>query len=77
LAKLNRHPEALAAFQAAIVTSHASFPMMQALSYRELATYAAAPSDVAAQASADMEAKLAEFDGRVTRIEFDDLYTYV
>jgi hypothetical protein len=80
LTKLNRHIEALDAYQAAITTAKQSYPMMEALAYRELAncdTSAAgclAPMRAAAaQAARDLEEKLKEFDGRLTRAEFDTL----
>lgn len=61
-----------------IQKSKASFVMIQALAFRELARYGAAPPDVAARANADMEASLATFDGRsgLTRPEFDALYRF-
>ena len=71
LAKLNRHREALTTFQLAVSKSHASFPMVQALSYRELSRYNSAPSDVAARARVDLKAKLATFEGQLTESEFD------
>ena len=37
LAKLNRHTDALASFQAAIEASKQSYPMIEALAYREMA----------------------------------------
>ena len=79
MTKLNRHPEGLAAFQAAIVTSKESYPMMEALAYRELANCNAtadAPANVlaaVAQAQIDLEEKLKEFDDRMTRAEFNTL----
>jgi hypothetical protein len=79
LTKLNRHTEGLAAFQAAIVTSKESYPMMEALAYRELANCNAAadaPASVvaaAAQAQIDLDEKLKEFDGRLSLAEFDML----
>jgi len=79
LTKLNRHTEALAAFQAAIVASKESYPMMEALAYRELANCNAAVGapaammEAAAHAGRDLEAKLKEFEGRLTRAEFDTL----
>lgn len=78
LAKMNRHQDALATFQQAIQKSKASFVMIQALAFRELARYGAAPPDVAARANADMEASLATFDSRsgLTRPEFDALYRF-
>ena len=74
LTKLNRPGEALAAFQTAVTVSQGSFPMVQAFAYRELARCTVAPPDVAAKASADLDAKLREFEGRLTRAEFDSLY---
>merc|ERR1719272_2055889 len=38
-AKLNRHAEALVAFQAAITTSNESYSLMEAFALRELANY--------------------------------------
>jgi tetratricopeptide (TPR) repeat protein len=78
LTKLNRHIEALDAFQTAITISKESYSMMEALAYRELATYNGVPVPAAmvaavAQAGRDMETKLKEFDGRLTRAEFDML----
>jgi hypothetical protein len=82
LTKLNRHTEALAAFQAAISSSKESYPMLEALAYRELvhACDAVSPSilpapvaEAAAQAGRDLEAKLIEFGSRLTRVEFDML----
>jgi hypothetical protein len=77
LTKLNRHMEALAAFQAAITTSKESFSMMEAFAYRELAKCNAiadaAIAEAAAQAERDLEEKLKEFEGRMTRAEFDML----
>jgi hypothetical protein len=79
LTKLNRHTEALVAFQAAIITSKESYPMIEALAYRELVNCGGAAADVpalleaAAQAAKDLEEKLKEFDGRLTRAEFDTL----
>jgi hypothetical protein len=80
LAKLNRHSEALTAFQEAIRTSKESYPMMEALAHRELATINTTAADVpalvvkaAAQAQIDMEEKLKEFEGRLTRAEFNRL----
>jgi hypothetical protein len=72
LAKLNRHDEALVAFQAAIAVSKQSYNMMEALAYRELANYAAG-GVAAVQAGVDLEAKMKTFEGRVTREEFDAL----
>ena len=72
LAKLGRHAEALAAFQLAITTSKESFNLIEALAYRELAKYAEG-GEAAAQAAADLDAKLAGFDGRLARADFDKL----
>ena len=74
--KLNKHTEALAAFQAAIVASKESYSMMEAFAYRELANCDAgsAPAPMAAaiaQAAVDLEEKLKEFGGRLTRAEFN------
>ena len=81
LTKLNQHTEALAAFQAAITISKESYPMIEALAYRELANCcdvatADAPLmvvEAAAQAAQELEEKLKEFDGRLTSAEFDKL----
>jgi hypothetical protein len=140
LCKLNRYIEALVSFQAAIATSKESYPMMEAMAYRELAncdvtgkgsghvaiydydaidadeisfqegdalehvqstanegwfsgsvvrtgksgnfpeTYVetaagvpAAVLEAVAQAGSNLEEKLKEFDGRLTRAEFDTL----
>lgn len=78
LTKLNRHSEALAAFQAGIEKSKDSFPMMQALAYRELANCdcrAAPPAFVAAveQAQRDLEQQLQVFGGQISRAEFNIL----
>jgi hypothetical protein len=79
LTQLNQHTEALVAFQAAIATSKDSYPMIEALAYRELANLdatagcPAAVMAVAAQARRDMEDKLNGFDGRLNRAEFDTL----
>lgn len=72
LAKLNRHDEALIAFQAAIATSKKSYNLMEAFAYRELSNYAAG-GDAAVQAGVDLEAKLKTFEGRMTRADFDRL----
>lgn len=72
LVKLGRREGALAAFQAAITTSKESYNMMQALAYRELANYDGG-EEAAVQAGKGLEIKLAEFDGRCTRAEFDGL----
>ena len=72
LAKLSRHDEALAAFQAAIVTSKASYSLMEAFAHRELANYADGGA-AAVQAAKDLEIKLDSFEGRMTRAEFDAL----
>jgi hypothetical protein len=79
LTKLNRHSEALVAFQAAVATGKESYPMIEALAYRELANckmVADAPTltvAAAAQAGRDLDEKLKEFDGRLTLAEFDML----
>jgi tetratricopeptide (TPR) repeat protein len=79
LMKFDRHIEALAAFRTAIATSKASYSMMEAFAYRELANFditAGTPATVveaAAQARHNLEEKLKEFDGRLTRAEFDTL----
>ena len=72
LAKLNRHEEALAAFQAAIATSKESYNLIQMFAYRELSDYAAG-GDAAVQAGADLEAKLNTFEGRMSRADFNGL----
>ena len=72
LAKLNRHDEALVAFQAAVAISHESYSMMAAFAYRELANYAGG-GEAAVQAGKELEAKLKTFEGRMTREEFDRL----
>ena len=72
LAKLGRHDEALAAFQAAIATSKESYSLMQAFAYRELANYAGG-GDAAVHAGGDLEATLKTFEGRMTRAEFAEL----
>ena len=69
-AKLNRHDEALIAFQAAIAAAKESYSMMAAFAYRELANYAGG-GDASIQASKNLETKLATFEGRMTRAEFD------
>jgi hypothetical protein len=79
LMKLNRHTEALDAFQAGIATSKESYPMMEALAYRELANcnavgaVPAAMVEAARQAKRDLEEKLKGFNGRLTSAEFDML----
>ena len=72
LAKLNRHAEALVAFQAAIATAKQSYSMMEAFAYRELANFAGG-EEAAVQAGVDLDAKLKTFEGRMTRDEFDGL----
>ena len=72
LAKLDRHHEALAAFQAAIATSKESYSLMEAFAYRELANYAGG-GDAAVHAGGDLEATLKTFEGRMTRAEFAEL----
>ena len=71
-AKLDRHAEALVAFQAAIATSKESYNLMQTFAYRELSNYAAG-GDAAVQAGVDLDAKLKTFEGRMTRADFDRL----
>ena len=71
-AKLNRHEEALAAFQAAIAVSKQSYCLMEAFALRELANYAAG-GEVAVQAGKDLAAKLDTFKGCMTRVEFETL----
>ena len=75
LAKLDRHAEALAAFQAAIAASKETFSVMEALALRELSNYAGGGGggggvDAAAQAGQDLEAKLSTFKD-LTPAEFD------
>ena len=70
-AKLGRHDEALAAFEAAVAASTQSYSLMEALAYRELANYADAGA-AAVQAGKDLEIKLATFEG-LTRNESDGL----
>ena len=72
-AKLDRHQEALAAFQAAASVSLESYRMMQAFAYRELAQYEQAPAKVRADANASLAATLAGFGTFCTRAEFDSL----
>ena len=72
LAKLDRHAEALIAFQGAIAMSEKAYSLMEAFALRELANYVAG-GDAAVQASQDLEVKLGSFDGRMTRAEFDKL----
>merc|ERR1719272_1120618 len=71
-AKLNRHDEALIAYQAAIAVSKESYSLMEALAYRELANYVAG-GDTAVQAGLDLKVKLNTFKGQMTRAEFDTL----
>ena len=74
LAKLDRHPEALASFDAAIAASKESYIMMRALAYRELAQYAdPAAASAAAGAAKDLEITLHEFEGRLTAADFGRL----
>ena len=72
LARMNRHDEALVAFQAAIAVSKQSYSLMEAFALRELANYTAG-GVAAVQAGKDLEAKLKTFEGRMTREEFDTL----
>ena len=72
-AKLDRHEEALAAFQAAIAASKESYSLMEAFAYRELANYTDGGGDAAVQAAKDLEVKLDTFKGRMTREEFAGL----
>ena len=74
-AKLGRHADALAAFEAAIIASKESYIMMQAFAYQGLANYAAVDGSnaTAAQAANDLGSKLKEFDGRLTTAEFEQL----
>lgn len=71
-AKLNRHDEALVAFQAAVTTSKQSYSLMGAFALRELANYIGA-GEAAVQAGKDLEVKLDMFNDRMTRTEFDHL----
>jgi hypothetical protein len=80
LTKLNRHTEGLSAFQAAITSSKESYPMIEALAYRELAyccgdAAVGVPVEIAqaaSQAGRDLEVRLKAFDG-LTRAEFETL----
>ena len=69
LAQLNRHAEALVAFQAAITTSKQSYSLMEAFACRELANYAAG-GEASVQAGKDLEIKLDTFKGWMTRADF-------
>ena len=69
LAKLDRHTEALIAFETAIAVSKESFPVIEALAYRELANYAQG-GDAAVQAAKDLETKLSTFESQITPAEF-------
>ena len=71
-AKLNRHAEALVAFQAAIATSKQSYSLMEAFALRELANYVAS-GEASIQARKDLEIKLDTFKGHMTRADFDTL----
>ena len=77
LAKLDRNDNALSAFQAAIRTAKESYKMMVAFAYRELTHYTGGGGGggnaAAEQAAKDLDATLAEFDGRLSRAEFDSL----
>ena len=73
LAKLDRHDEALSAFQAGIAASKESYSLMEAFALRELANYGGGGGAAAVQAGKDLEAKLQTFEGRMTRAEFDGL----
>ena len=73
LAKLDRHDEALVAFQAAIAVSKESYSLMEAFALRELANYTDGGGDAAVQAGKDLEAKLDTFKGQMTREDFDGL----
>jgi len=72
LAKLNRHDEAVVAFQAAITTSKQSYSLMEAFALRELANYTAAGT-AAVEAAENLAYTLSMFNGRMTREEFDEL----
>lgn len=72
LAELNRHDEALEAFQAAVTTSKASYSLMEAFALRELANYPGGGA-AAIQAGKDLEIKLDTFEGRLTRADFATL----
>ena len=71
-AQLNRHAEALIAFQAAIATSKQSYSLMEAFALRELASYVAS-GETSIQARKDLEIKLDTFKGHMTRADFDTL----
>ena len=71
-AKLNRHEEALVAFQAAIATSKQSYSLMEAFALRELANYVHA-GDAAVHAGKALEQKLRSFKSRMTVAEFGKL----
>ena len=73
LAKLDRHDEALVAFQAAIAVSKESYSLMVLLALRELANYTDGGGDAAVQAAKDLALKLGTFKGRMTREEFAGL----
>ena len=76
LAKLGRHDEALAAFQAGIATSKESYSLMEVFAYRELANYEGggdACQHAAVRAGIDLEEKLKTFEGRMTHDDFDAL----
>ena len=62
----------MVAFQAATTVSKESYRLMEAFAHRELTNYAAAGA-AAVQASRDLEATLAAFEGQMTREEFDGL----
>jgi hypothetical protein len=72
LAQMGRGSEAVAAFQAAITVSQQSYRLMEAFAVRELSNYEGG-GEAAAQASLILEIKLHEFDGRMTREEFNTL----
>ena len=72
LAKVNRHDEAVVAFQAAVATSKESYSLMEAFACRELASYAAAGA-AATDAGRELEAKLETFGTQMTRDEFDGM----
>ena len=75
LTKLKRHSDALSAFQAAVSTAKLSYPLMEALAYRELAECDTelAPGPFAAaveKAQTDLSEKLKEFEGQLSSEEF-------
>ena len=75
LAKLNRHDEALVAFQAAIAVSKESYSLMEAFALHELAncTGGRTYGEAAVQAGKDLAVKLDTFKSRMTKAQFDVL----